>query len=66
MTNRELEVLSLIAAGYQDQDIVNELKITRSTVRQHLNSICRKLGASNRAHAVALAYETGLLVPEKS
>lgn len=63
LSPRETQVLELIAVGYENLHIVNRLRISIETVRTHVKSILRKLGALNRAHAVALAYERGILQP---
>ena len=58
---REREVLSLIAAGAGIDDIADELTISAATVRTHTRNALRKLGAHNRAHAIALAMCHGLI-----
>jgi LuxR family maltose regulon positive regulatory protein len=54
-------VLRLIAAGYANQAIAQELRITIGTVKRHIHSILGKLGAQNRTQAIAQARERGLL-----
>ena len=61
LTNREREVLRLVADGLPTKQISISLSITERTVKFHVNSILRKLGADNRAQAVALAAQRGLL-----
>ncbi|WP_084500405.1 helix-turn-helix transcriptional regulator [Brevibacterium album] len=61
LTARESEVIGLVADGASDSAIAQTLFIEESTVRSHLRSLRRKLGADNRAHAVALAGRYGLL-----
>jgi DNA-binding CsgD family transcriptional regulator len=61
LTNREREVLRRIAAGHSSRQIGRDLGLTNYTVRSYVRDLLRKLGAPNRSHAVALAYETGLL-----
>jgi non-specific serine/threonine protein kinase len=61
LTNRELEVLRLIAVWRTDQEIADELFISRRTVNTHVANILAKLGVSNRRNAVALMQERGLL-----
>ncbi len=61
LSPREREVLGLIAAGSDRQEIAHEMTISVATVRTHVRNILRKLGARNRAHATALAIEHGLL-----
>ena len=61
LSERELEVLRLIAAGLSNAEIAEELFIAVSTVKSHINHIYGKLGATNRIQAVAQAQELGLL-----
>jgi LuxR family maltose regulon positive regulatory protein len=61
LSTRELEVLSLAAAGMSNQEIADRLVITVSTVKSHLNHIFGKLGAKNRTQAGQRARKLGLL-----
>jgi DNA-binding NarL/FixJ family response regulator len=61
LSPREQEVLRLIAVGADRQGIADELTISVATVRTHVRNLLRKLGARNRAHAIALAMQHGLL-----
>jgi LuxR family transcriptional regulator, maltose regulon positive regulatory protein len=61
LTARELEVLSLIAAGRRNREIANELVVTIETVKKHTSHIFDKLGAANRTQAVTRARELGLV-----
>jgi DNA-binding NarL/FixJ family response regulator len=61
LSPREREVLRLVADGLPTKQISASLSITERTVKFHVNSIFRKLGAENRAQAVALAAQRGLL-----
>jgi DNA-binding CsgD family transcriptional regulator len=61
LSPREREVLSLVAAGADLQQVADELAISPATVRTHLGNAHRKLGARNRAHSVALAIQRGLI-----
>ncbi|MBV9544182.1 MAG: response regulator transcription factor [Chloroflexi bacterium] len=61
LTQREREVLRLVADGLPTKQIARSLSITERTVKFHVSSIFRKLGADNRAQAVALASQRGLL-----
>ncbi len=62
ITNRETEVFRLMARGLSDKDIASELKIAESTVRHHLQNICRKLPfIRSRAEAAAWAWMNELL-----
>lgn len=57
LTRREKEVLALIAAGYSNQQIAEELVISLGTVKRHISNIYRKLGVRRRTQAVAKARE---------
>jgi DNA-binding NarL/FixJ family response regulator len=61
LTERERTVLRLVAAGLSNKQIARSLSITERTVKFHVTSILTKLGADNRAQAVALAVQRGLL-----
>jgi DNA-binding CsgD family transcriptional regulator len=57
---RELEVLQLLAAGQRNRGIAAKLHVSENTVKFHLRNIFRKLGASSRTEAIALAHSKGL------
>jgi DNA-binding NarL/FixJ family response regulator len=61
LSAREREVLRLVAAGRSNKEIGAELKVTERTVKFHVTAIFNKLGAENRAQAVAIAHERGLV-----
>ncbi|MGH2506670.1 MAG: response regulator [Ktedonobacteraceae bacterium] len=61
LTERELEVLALLAQGMQNKEIALHLIISERTVKFHVNSIMGKLGAANRTEAVVLAAQKGLI-----
>jgi LuxR family maltose regulon positive regulatory protein len=61
LTERELQVLRLLAAGRSNQEIADELVVAIGTVKRHINSILGKLHAQSRLHAVARARELHLL-----
>jgi DNA-binding NarL/FixJ family response regulator len=61
LTEREIEVLRLVAEGLTNRDIAPRLNITENTVKYHLKNILEKLHLRNRAQAVAYAMQTGLL-----
>jgi DNA-binding NarL/FixJ family response regulator len=60
LTQREAEVLKLIAAGLSNADIAEALVVSPATVKTHVNRIFYKTGARDRAQAVRYAYEHGL------
>ena len=66
LTPRELEVLELIAHGNSNADIAGELVVSDATVKTHVARIFSKLDLHDRAQAVVLAYETGLVTPSGS
>ena len=61
LTSRELEVLTMLAAGRSNQAIAGELIVTLDTVKKHVSHILDKLGAANRTEAVARARELRLI-----
>jgi DNA-binding CsgD family transcriptional regulator len=61
LSERELAVLRLAADGRSNADIGQALFISGDSAKTHMRSVYRRLGARDRAHAVALAYETGVL-----
>jgi DNA-binding NarL/FixJ family response regulator len=63
LTDREREVLALVAAGLSNDDIAQQLVISLHTAKTHVRRAMVKLGAHDRAQLVVLAYETGLVRP---
>ena len=61
LTSRELEVLTMLAAGRSNQAIAGELVVTLDTVKKHVSHVLDKLGAANRTEAVARARELSLI-----
>jgi LuxR family maltose regulon positive regulatory protein len=61
LTQRELEVLHLIADGLKNQEIADRLVISVATVKRHVTNIHGKLSVSRRTQAVAQAQKLGLL-----
>ncbi|WP_214406037.1 response regulator [Pseudonocardia lacus] len=64
LSARELEVLALVAAGSTNRETAQKLFISEATVKTHLLHIYAKLGVRDRASAVAVGYQRGLLVPD--
>jgi ATP/maltotriose-dependent transcriptional regulator MalT len=62
-SQRELEVLELVAAGTTNREAAARLFISEATVKTHLPNIYAKLGVGDRAAAVAEAFNRGLLTP---
>ena len=60
LTQRELEVLRLLADGASNQDIANQLIISLATVKKHVGNVFSKLGARNRVDVIARAREQRL------
>jgi DNA-binding NarL/FixJ family response regulator len=63
ITERELEVLRLIADGRSNSEIAQELFISRKTASAHVSHILAKLGVSTRVQAAAVAHRRGLISP---
>jgi DNA-binding CsgD family transcriptional regulator len=61
LTERELEVLRLVAAGHTNKAIADELVLSERTVDRHVSNILAKLRVASRAAATAFAYEHGLV-----
>jgi DNA-binding NarL/FixJ family response regulator len=65
LTARELEVLTLVAAGNANKIVASELGVSEETVKGHMSSILAKLNANDRTHAVTIALKRGILQLEE-
>jgi DNA-binding NarL/FixJ family response regulator len=63
LTDREREILALVAEGLSNDDIAQRLVVSPQTVKTHVNRTMAKLGAHDRAQLVVVAYQTGLIRP---
>ena len=63
LSDRELEVLTLMARGMSNQEIAGQLYVSNTTVKTHVSHILTKLGVRDRVQAVVEAYDSGIVVP---
>jgi DNA-binding NarL/FixJ family response regulator len=63
LTERELEIMRLVAEGLSNAEIAGRLVISPLTAKTHVSNVLRKVGCRDRAALVALAYESGLITP---
>lgn len=61
LTERETEILRLMAGGYSNREIANSLNVAEGTVKNHVSNILSKLGVRDRTRAVLKAFELGLV-----
>ncbi|HEX6462783.1 MAG TPA: response regulator transcription factor [Candidatus Saccharimonadales bacterium] len=62
LTDREVDILRLIAKGFSNKHIGDRLHLSEDTVKYHASKLFRKLHVNDRAHAVAIGFQQGLLV----
>jgi DNA-binding NarL/FixJ family response regulator len=63
LTDREREVLALVATGLSNEEIADTLVVSPATAKTHVSRTMTKLGVRDRAQLVVLGYETGLVRP---
>jgi DNA-binding NarL/FixJ family response regulator len=63
VTDREQDVLALVARGLSNAEIATELFITLATVKTHVSRLLTKLAARDRAQLIVIAYESGFVAP---
>jgi DNA-binding NarL/FixJ family response regulator len=65
LTDRELEVLSLVAQGLSNAEIAERIFVSPATTKTHVGHLLTKLGARDRAQLIVLAYESGFVAPSR-
>jgi DNA-binding NarL/FixJ family response regulator len=66
LSERELDVLRLIALGFSNPDIAHRLHLSSGTVRNYVSAILQKLGVEDRTQAAVVAYQSGLLSAQEN
>lgn len=64
LTKRETQILTYIAEGNSNKEVARILSISEQTIKNHVSAILRKLNVNDRAHAVALALQSGWISPD--
>jgi DNA-binding NarL/FixJ family response regulator len=65
LTDRELDVLRLMARGASNREIADQLFLAETTIKTHVGTLFNKLGARDRAAAIVFAYDAGLVQPRR-
>ncbi|MGA5507001.1 LuxR C-terminal-related transcriptional regulator [Streptomyces umbrinus] len=63
LSKRECEILTILASGQETSEIADALSISPFTVKTHIANMLAKIGARQRGHLIAFAYENGIVVP---
>jgi DNA-binding CsgD family transcriptional regulator len=66
LSNREIEVLELMAEGFSNQEIADKLFVSLNTAKTHISNIYTKLNVQRRTQAIQKAREMALIVPQKN
>ncbi len=66
LTQREIEILSLVADGFSNREIAEKLMVSDNTIKYHMKKVLRKMGVHNRTEAVSSAIRSGIIDKEHS